>query len=48
MGRRRGISFMFDKKGRDNSLVVVVSALVSLMVDQVHSEIRFIKASVMS
>ena len=32
------LPFMFNKKlGRDNSLVIVVSPLVSLMVDQVRS-----------
>ena len=32
------LSFMFDKEhDRENSFVVVVSALVSLIVDQVHS-----------
>ena len=41
---------MFDKKlGRDNSLVIVVAPLVSLMVDQVRNlRSRSVKASVMS
>ena len=44
------LPFMFDKKvGRDNSLVIVISPLVSLMVDQVRSlRSRSVKASVMS
>ena len=44
------LPFMFDKKlGRDNSLVLIVSPLVSLMVDQVRSlRSRSVKASVMS
>ena len=44
------LPFMFNKKlGTDNSLVIVVSPLVSLMVDQVRSlRSRSVKASVMS
>ena len=44
------LPFLFDKKlGRDNSLVVVVSPLVSLMVDQVRTlRSRSVKASVLS
>ena len=44
------LPFIFDKKlGRDNSLVLVISPLVSLMVDQVRSlRSRSVKASVMS
>ena len=43
------LPFMFDKKlGTDNSLVIVVSPLVSLTVDQVRSlRSRSVKASVM-
>ena len=43
------LPFMFDKNlGTDNSLVIVVSPLVSLMVDQVRSlRSRSVKASVM-
>ena len=43
------LPFMFDKNlGTDNSLVIVVSPLVSLMVDQIRSlRSRSVKASVM-